>query len=454
MALQTEISAKVKAQYEAFPYPDYPLGLPLRAQEAYASHSLFAARLLEQQGVVPALRREAAPRVLIAGCGDTYPYLATFWEPRSHRVTAMDLSAGNLRRARMRCLPRLRGLDWRLGNLEDPDCLLPSGLSHFDSYGVLHHLSNPARAFQRLGGLLLPGGTARIMVYNSAARTWLRHLQRALALLGLSAAHREDIARARRLLESVSAISPALRERFAPMRSGAFANDSRFVDTFLHAREARLGLDYWLAAAAAAGLRVIGLQDRYGELDDLPNPLLAAPAAGPLRERLADRRFENNLELFLARPGPAVTESIHQVTCTIPSLQAFRSPPPAWFSYEETRSLPWLARRRLWIRFLRGLCGRREGTADAWAGRLPPESLQRLGRLGALFPDDFASGELQGLLLRPRHESMEPPEFAVPEALSGNRQLRDQVEALLREKKRPPGVLEPVMNRLQAAQAP
>lgn len=454
MALQTEISAKVKAQYEAFPYPDYPLGLPLKAQEAYASHSLFAARLLEQQGAVPALRSEAAPRVLIAGCGDTYPYLATFWEPRSHRVTALDLSVGNLRRARMRCLPRLRGLDWRLGNLEDPGCLLPSGLSHFDSFGVLHHLSDPARALKRLGGLLLPGGTARIMVYNSPARTWLRHLQRALALLGLSAADREDVRRGRRLLEAAAALSPALRLRFAPMRSGAFANASRFVDTFLHAREARLGLEYWLGAIAAAGLRVIGLYDRYGELDDLPNPLLAAPGAGALGERIADRRFENNLELFLARPAPDSVVPGKQVTCRLPSPLAFHSPPAAWFSYEETRRLPWLARRRLWSRFLRGLCGRREGTVDGWAGGLPAASLQRLARLGVLFPDDFASRELRDLLPRPRHDSMEPPEFPPPSPLRNSVGLRELIGSILREKHQSRERLDLVTERLQAAQRP
>lgn len=82
---QADISAKVKTQYEV------------------------AARLLEQSGGIPALRRSEAPGILLAGCGDTYPYLATFWEPRRHRITAM----------------------------------------------------------------LAPGGTARIMVYNSEARGWI-----------------------------------------------------------------------------------------------------------------------------------------------------------------------------------------------------------------------------------------------------------------------------------------
>ena len=93
------LSARVRAQYEALPYPAYGLFLPLRTQEAYASHSLFAARLAEQCGRVPALRRSLRPEVLWAGCGDAFPYLAAHWEPRRHRLTALDISARSLRRA-------------------------------------------------------------------------------------------------------------------------------------------------------------------------------------------------------------------------------------------------------------------------------------------------------------------------------------------------------------------
>src|SRR5690349_7482002 len=95
----TDIAARVRAQYEAYPYPAYGLWLPLRGQEAYASNSLFAARVLEQRGAEPAVRRGPSPAVLLAGCGDVFPYLATCWEPRRHDLIALDLSARSLRRA-------------------------------------------------------------------------------------------------------------------------------------------------------------------------------------------------------------------------------------------------------------------------------------------------------------------------------------------------------------------
>lgn len=449
--VQGDIGVRVRAQYEAFPYPAYSLLLPLRSQEAYASHSLFAARLLEMRGGSPALRSQSRPGILLAGCGDTLPYLSACWEPSRHRITAVDLSARNLRRARLRCLPLPRTVEWRRGDLEDPDFVYPRGLCHIDCYGVLHHLADPARALAAFARALLPGGTARIMVYNSEARLWIRHLQRAFALLGLSPFDPGDLSRARRLLDRLAEISPILRDRCAPMRADAFARPARFVDTFLHARETRLGLGYWLRACDAAGLSLLGLSDRHGELDDLPNPLWSVPEAGAWRERIADRRFENNLEIYLAKPGalPAAAPP------AAPSGRLLlKSPPRTWFGYEETRALPWIVRRRLWAAFLRGLAGKTRPDADAWAGRLPPEALQRLARIGVLFPGDFASEELRDLLWRPRHASMEPPDFAPGGPVQGDRELRELAAGILERRPGSRRRLEAVMRRLQMAQVP
>lgn len=467
--LQADISARVKAQYEAFPYPHYNLLLPLRSQEAYASNSLFAARVLEQRGGTPAPRRDGSAGVLLAGCGDTFPYLATFWEPRRKPLTAVDLSAGSLRRARLRCLPRLRSVSWRQGNLEDPDFEPPAALSHIDCYGVLHHLSDPAPVLRRFAQALSPGGTARIMVYNSEARRWIHHVQRAFSLLGLSAFRGENRARGQKLLERLAEVSPALRDRFAPMRRGAFSDGARFVDTFMHAREARLGLPYWLRALDESGFRLIGVFDRYAELDDLPNPLLEPPDLEEWSERIADRRFENNLELYLAksdgpdgagaaaREGAAAAHRAIPKRDRLPSRQFLKSPPLSWFEYAETESLPWSTRRLLWSHFLRRLCGGDRGpeaAAEAWLGRLPAGTLQRLARLGALFPGDFRSRDLRALLLGPMQDRMEPPGFSAPVPLKDHVGIRAEVRNILEARRLPIRRLEPVMNRLDAAQRP
>ena len=49
LAVQS-INQAVQGMYEAFPYPNYSLFVPLRWQEAYASGSLFALRLAQAKG--------------------------------------------------------------------------------------------------------------------------------------------------------------------------------------------------------------------------------------------------------------------------------------------------------------------------------------------------------------------------------------------------------------------
>lgn len=456
--IKSSINASVKAQYEAYPYPAYPLWLPLRGQEAYASNSLFAARIAEARGFRPALRVLPRPSVLLAGCGDTLPYLLTYWEPSHHRIAAVDLSFRNLRRARLRCLPRFRPIAWRQGNLEDPEFDWGGPHAHIDCYGVLHHLADPALALRRLAGSLLPGGTARIMVYNSGARAWIRHLQKAFDLMGLSGRAPEDAAAGRDFLRALAEASPALGERLAPLGPGGFSNASRFVDTFLHAREARIGLDGWLVALEGAGLGILGAFDRYGELDDLANPLIGPIDPAAWRDRVADRRLENNFELYLIRPGATVGDPSAVPPGRPPHPFAWKNPPSIWFSFEETCGLPWVARRRLWARYLESLPGPRAAAAlepaDAWAGRLPQPALQRLARLGVLVPSDFASRELQDSLHAPLHASMEPPDFKAPVPLQADREIRRRVQSLLGSHGRPVGRLEAVMRRIEAAQNP
>jgi SAM-dependent methyltransferase len=468
--------------------------LPLRMQEAYASHSRFAARLLAQYQVEPGYARETAlartpsPRVLMAGCGDTFPYVLAHWEPRHHDLVAVDLSHANLRRARLRCMlaPLLRPLalssapwrrmQWQQGNLEDPDFdwsfqateSSESGLAHIDCFGVLHHLADPARVLHRFGAALLPGGTARLMVYNHAARQWLNHVQKALQLLGLSAQHNDDVAAAQSLVLCLADASPALSERLAPMRGQALVHRSRFVDTFMHAREARLGLAAWLQAIDDAGLTVIGLLDRYGELDDLPNPLDVVPSLQDWQERIDDRRFENDFELYVAKLDDAKVRKVASETehiaraPTLPMhlLRPSLSPPSTWFTYAETRDLPWSVRHKFWRHFLRGLGAmqtrnpftRASGRFDAWAAALPSRALQRLARVGAVFRSDFSSRELQMLLREPLEKSMEPPETAQSIPLQRNCVLVAKVQDLVKHRRNPPQLFNAVMRRLEAAQ--
>src|SRR5206468_3870392 len=97
------------------PYPRYPLLAKPRWQDGHLAATAFAAALARAAGVRPAVDRATGAAggreridVLIGGAGEILPYVIRKWEPRRHRVVALDLSATSLRRARWRLFPLTR----------------------------------------------------------------------------------------------------------------------------------------------------------------------------------------------------------------------------------------------------------------------------------------------------------------------------------------------------------
>ncbi len=444
-----KINADVKRQYEAYPYPDYSLFIPLRAQEAYASHSLFAGQLLKEKGMVPAIRSKKDSRMLIAGSGDVLPYVLSFWEPTSHRISSIDISRRNIERARFRSTFRPQTMDWLVGNLEDPQYPLPQNVSHIDSYGVLHHLANPSAAMTRLSSLLEDGGTMRIMVYNSAVRHWIHKLQKAFKTMGLDPFERRDLDLALGLLKTLMKVSPSFEERLRPMQSSIFHHSARFVDTFFHAHEGQVSLGEWLEFIEESGLETLGLYDRYAELDDLPNPLLTFPNKTALESRIEDRRFENNLEFYLYKKPVPGAEDHKQV---LPSKWRMKMPPQIWFQYSETNSLPFKTRFQLWWAYLAHIEGKKTKALDAMASTLETKTLQRLARLGVIFPSQFQSKEIQDLLMRPMHESMEKPDVLSVSDLENSHELKTQLHSIFTQKQKHPSEINAIVRLFSEAQ--
>ncbi len=446
------ISSAVQSMYEAFPYPDYSLFVPLRWQEAYASTSLFSRQLLRHKlGYTP--RYSTNPRLLIAGCGDIQTSILSHWEPRSHALLSVDLSARSLRKARLRSWMMLRPSSFQQANLEDPQSMPRGPFQHIDAYGVLHHLANPARALQALSESLQPGGTMRIMVYNSRARRWMFQLSRFFALLGLSAYKVQDLAEARRLLRILAQV-PALKERLQAMQP-IIQENARLVDAFFHAREARLGLSYWTQSWQEAGLEPLGLMDRYAELDDLKNPLITLPSLEAWDDRIHDLRFENNLELYLWKKlGISSSAEGPAQDYRVPFGLRRRLPPLAWFRYNETRSIPRADCWRLWQAFLNWQFHGKGPVLDKLCRHFSESALQRLSRLGVVFPDQFQSRSLKKILESPMQPSMDIPK--IPEAmdLQSNRELTQKCAAILLQNKLPLARMPLIWQRLAKAQEP
>lgn len=345
----------------------------------------------------------AAEPTWIVGCGEILPQVVARWVPRSHALWCVDLSKHSLIRAQIRLAKTLRRANCLHSSLEEALAthILPD-FGHIDAYGVLHHTAEPLGNLHALAAKLLPGGTMRLMVYNSKGREFLHNLQAAFRILELSPFVRADVMFAKELLLLWGKDCPHMSMRLEQLGKGTLNNRARFVDTFMHPRECRLSLTDWWTTIHNAGLEIHGLFDRYGELDDLAPSLWQAPTLRQLEERVDDLRFENNFEFYLCKPGSAVRPGKGHK----PYLAG---PPRTWFSFEETKGISWNAKWTLWHEYVNALAGEPQPLSL----NLPMRALRRLYRLGAILPNQLSAIRRAGAA-KPMQDFMEPPSY--PEA--------------------------------------
>lgn len=385
---------EVRRQYEMYPYPSYPLWFRPRVQEAWLGSSAFSQSLSRQITGRHFPDRCPAERILLGGCGTIQPFLLAAWEHPSSRFCFVDLSRSSLLRARIRLFLAGFRHEWYVADL----CHFLSEESspsffHADLYGVLHHMENPEECLHLLSTRMSDGATLRTMIYNVPARQKIHLVQDLFRLLELHADRKEDLRIARKILWELKQ-SSQLRE-LLPSTGPFLKEDPVLVDTFLHARETRESPAVWFARLQRNAFYPFALYDRYGELDDLNNPLWSCPSAETLFPSCRNRYFENNLELFCLKGEGEIRSSLSApssfVSATANPLLRLMPPPLFWFRYQETRRIPERLRWMIWHSFLGGLRGR--SVSRSWQKklfRLPEESLKRLARLGALLPGAFA----------------------------------------------------------------
>jgi SAM-dependent methyltransferase len=415
------ITEAVRKLYERFPYPNYPIWADLHWQDGYAATSEFASSIYEHQtnkiAAIHLPKNLLDPEfktVLVAGSGETLPYIIRKLEPHRHRILAVDLSARNIKRAKWRLLGRtLKATQFiradinkylkKFGNITGP-------YDHIDAYGVLHHLPNPTEALQLFGEKLHRRGTIRVMVYNSHARQWIRNFQKTFKLLQLNPEFKQDIDQARRIFALIALNHRPFRQILSYLGQDQIENTSRFVDTFFHPREANIAFEKWIEAIKGADLQPIGLLDRLGELDDLPNPLLCRPSFDQIIERIKDHRFTQNLDLYLAKTDAQETSTQQDKPTYTPTppnrpLLKFRSCPQRWLSYPETTKLSLGVRRQIWLSHIDYVYGDKTQLLDTVVDKVHITTLQRLARIGAIFPKQFSSEKIRSKLLAPIYKS-------------------------------------------------
>lgn len=235
------MSDPVQKHYQTYPYPHYPLLASVRRCDTYALN-LEALWMRFNRTLPP----PAARRILIAGCGTFAPYPCSVSNPTA-TITALDLSLRSLNRARLHCLLHGRGnIDYRCGDLLD-DASLSETYGLIDSYGVLHHLSDPLAGLKALVKHLMPGGIIRIMLYSRYARREEESVRHALHLLDLHTPH--DV---RGLLKKAR---PGSRLANYLAATDETATDAGIADALLHPRVRTYRIDELLEMIAEACLR-------------------------------------------------------------------------------------------------------------------------------------------------------------------------------------------------------
>lgn len=281
----------VKAHYQQYPYPRYPLLASVRRCDTYALN--LTALWARFNGVLPP---PAARNILIAGSGSFSPYPWAVSNPDA-AVTALDLSERSLERARLHCLLHgRRNVVYRCGDLLD-DAAVGGDFGVIDSYGVLHHLENPVAGLKALARQLMPGGIMRIMLYSRYARREEEAIRRAFKLTGV-----RTPAAARQVMDRAGTGSRLARYLAS---SDEITYDAGIADALLHPRVHTFRIDDVLEILRQAGLVPL-LFAHAGAGENVLEEITR------LRRLEKERRSPGNFVVYLAAHHPPAASSTRE----------------------------------------------------------------------------------------------------------------------------------------------
>lgn len=320
------MSDSVKAQYEAFPYPERApgdeamrliTGSPSWPQEM--DHWLWGG-----------MRDWSAPlRILVAGggTGDGLIQLASCLDKAGHphHITYLDLSTAARKVAEARARARgLTAITFVTGSLLDAGAHGP--FDYIDCCGVLHHLPEPQAGFDALAGALAPGGGMGIMVYAPLGRSGVYPLQEAFGTLFADLPPKDRLLAARDLFAGLPKGHPFKRN---PHLVDHNQSDAGFYDLLLHSTDRPYTLPELAQTLEAAGLTITGMPEpalydlgRLMPVDQIPAHLDATARMG-LAEHLRGT-FKTHVVYAAragettgaARPGPGAIPHLRGLTGT------------------------------------------------------------------------------------------------------------------------------------------
>lgn len=294
--LEDPTSKTVGAMYEESPYPRW-ITLPPHQPESAPD---------QLQWAHPAFKRapcfDAPPNVLIAGCGTGRHALRVARREHRGQVLAIDLSIASLSHAARKA--RELGIDnVRLRQLDLLEAKrLEQHFSIIESFGVLHHMQEPAAGLASLADRLLPGGVIKLGLYSKRARRNVTAARERIGELGIGQSPYAVRAFRARILDGSE---PSLIELLA---ASDFYSTSACRDLLFHVHEVQYTPLELKTLIEGAGLRFLGFQlqtreteRRYRELYEQDRSMTDLGLWDRYEEAFPDT-FPNTFEFWCQKP--------------------------------------------------------------------------------------------------------------------------------------------------------
>jgi SAM-dependent methyltransferase len=282
-ATSDDPAARVRAQYERYPYPPRD---PEEERVRIIGTWLDNLDILNHHCFRGEARFHPGFRALVAGAGtgDGSIFLAHQLRDTDAEVVHLDLSGAAIDIARRRAA--INGYDRRIRFVQASLLDLPRlDLGRFDyvnCIGVLHHLADPDAGLEALLSVLADQGAMAILMYGLYGRTGVYQLQALLRVLNAGVADEaEQIANARAVLAALPASN--WFKRGEELHGDHIAGgDAGLIDLLLHPQDRAYtvpDLYAWLVDRHGLHLQFSDLQ--RGRLPYAPETCLAQATPVP-----------------------------------------------------------------------------------------------------------------------------------------------------------------------------
>ena len=244
---KSAVSAAVRSQYEANPYPRW-----VRTQTRFAAAPL--SEIVRE--LFPGTPVNTGPaRILVAGCGTGQNAIASARRFADSTVLAVDLSRASLGYAKRKTDELgISSITYRHADLLALDAL-SERFQLIEASGVLHHLEDALAGWRVLAGLVEPGGFMRIGLYSERGRRHVTHAREFIAA-------RRFEATAQGIRQARDAILAAKDDPLLAIvaRNEDFYSLSGCRDLLFHVQELRFTLPQIAAMIRTLGLEFLGFE--------------------------------------------------------------------------------------------------------------------------------------------------------------------------------------------------